>query len=452
MAVKIASTQAAASTSLGNQDITTTKMGGVTPEAALFTYSLGASNGTPVDDADWGLGWTDGTSEKCFMFQADHNVGTTDTEKVHDIYCVGFWDATDQTLLGRASFVSFITNGIRINWASGEAPSTAYLINVMFFSGVTNVDVGNIAAPTTVEGTVDITAIGFEPEIVFGVYGSQIAGDSGSPGHIRSSFGVVHNGTGITQRSTGWQWRNGILTSDDRANISETYFCRTVANTGASYEMSLNAESFDSSGFTIRAKDGARADSDFYWFALDFGGEIGLSLHTTTTPTSTGEQEDTTPGFTPQALVIGPTLLDSVDTVIGGTGGNLDGGMVGLALVDDTNMYSASGGSETNVGTSNTQSLTDNVIDIPEGDGTAGVVADFPAGDVFTANGYEFDYTTVDTTGKKWWVLAFEESGTPASDSQSAYTEGLTYLPFTEPWTGSDEDPWRASHWVTGVG
>jgi hypothetical protein len=387
-----------------------------------------------------------------FTGGADHGVGTTDTGKRLDTgYVVEWADTNDRSSLGRATFVSFITNGVRINWATGEAPASAYLINVIFFAGTdVTADVGSIAAPTTVDGTVDITTIGFEPDIVFGVYFIQMT-DAGSPNtgtHIRGSFGVAHNGASVVQRSgPSWQWRPGVVTTDDRSALSATYMNRGTKNTGNDWGISLDANTFDSQGFTIQAKDEVRSDTDFFWLALKFNGAININLHTTTTPTTTGEQEDTTPGWTPQALVMGIALGDSMDVVYGGTGGDLDGGAVGLAFADgNDDIYFMGAASETNVETTNTQSLADTKIHALFGDGSAGVVAEKPAGSIMTANGHEFNFSTVDTTAKSWWVLAFEEAVgvtvTPTPASAVAATVDPAVL---GPWVEVTPDPAAAT-------
>jgi len=355
---------------------------------------------------------------------------------------------------------------------------------------------GNIAAPTSEFGTVDITTIGFEPEIVFGFYMLQIAGTADDKGgHLRSSYGIAVNQGGITQRSIGFQFRNGVDTSDCRTNLSELYMCRTVANTGANYEMALSAGSFDSSGFTITAQDGARSDTDFYWLALKLDGATSVSLSTHTTKNgTTGELADTAPGFKPQALLFGTTMAEAVDTI---DTGQTIGGSLGVGMADEDNIYSASGASEGGVGTTNTETLSDNSINIQNQDGSAGVEAAIPGGGIFQANGFTLDYTAVETNAKKWFVLAIEEEaggtgvddsqpayvtgtattsdsqsayiaggltatdsqsayvvseGAPVTDAQPAYTEGLTYMPFSEPWTGSNEDEWRRSHWEVDAG
>jgi hypothetical protein len=410
MAVTVAVTQVSSNTSLGTQDITTTDLAGQTPKAALFSMCHGTANGTAVDDTIFCIGVTDGTQSFSFAFNSDHGVTTTDTAKRAVADCVVISNATDQTVEARGEFSSFITNGIRINWPSGEVPASAFLINVTFFAGDISANVGNIAAPTTVSGTVDITSIGFEPEIVFGFYHAQISGTADSTGgHIRGSWGIAVNQGGVTQRSMGYQDRNGVTTSDTRSNMSELYMCRTVANTGANYEMGLSAGSFDSNGFTIEAVDGARTDTDFYWLALKLDGATSVSLSTHSTKSgTTGELADTTPGFKPQALIVGTTMAEAVDTI---SVAQTIGGALGIGMVDSDDIYSTSLGSEGGVTTSNTQSLTDDSINLPNQDGSAGVEAVIPSGGVFQDTGFTFDYSAVETNAKKWFVLAIGESG-----------------------------------------
>jgi len=47
---------------------------------------------------------------------------------------------------------------------------------------------------------------------------------------------------------------------------------------------------------------------------------------------------------------------------------------------------------------------------------------------------------------------AYMAGSQAASSRQAGYVEGLYQpLPVTEPWTGSNDDPWRISHWVTDI-
>lgn len=415
----IATIQAAANTTAGNQDITTSKLGGLTPGAALITVSYGVTNGTSADGCSFGIGWTDGTDEFCMAYNQSHGETVqTDTAKSINDAIIWITNDQDQSLVGKATFVSWITNGIRINWASGEAPGSAYLIQCLFFA-TTNMQAKAIAITpnSTQDGTVDVTTIGFEADVVFGAFGIAAAGPTypSSGGHIRGSFGIAYNGGTLVQRATGWQDRNGVTITDCRSNCSETYFLRNVGNTGTSVEVSYEIGSFDSQGFTITTRDGARNDTDIFCLALRLP-QVSVSLHTTTTPTSIGEQTDNTPGFEPEALIVGPTLQETIDVITAGP----DGGSLGLAFVDDTNIYSCTMASEDAItlGSTNTQNLTDTKINIPFDDGTAGVVAEMPTGNVFGASGYTFDYTTVDTGGgKKWWVMAFSaETPEPPPD------------------------------------
>jgi hypothetical protein len=281
---------------------------------------------------------------------------------------------------------------------------------------------------------------------------------------------------------------------DVRCGFDETYGIRAVSNTGLGWEYDVDLGTFDANGWTYTATDGPRTDTDTYWLALNFDGAIDTKVITLDTPTSTGEDTESGIGFKPQALVVGMTFIESVGVVNGTTGGP-----IGIGFIDEDEMYSQSIASENAIGTSNTQSLSDDILNITTETGGTGVQATMPSGDVFVSNGFVLDFTQVEAAAKKWWVVAFEEesAGTPASDSQSAYVagqdattdsqaayvsgqdvasdsqsaymvgasaggtstdsqpayaEGLTYMPFTEPWTGDNEDEWRRSHWEIDAG
>jgi hypothetical protein len=72
--------------------------------------------------------------------------------------CIAILGATTLSVSGEANFVSFITNGVRINWAN--PPSAARLMKVTFFAG-TDVDAqaGTFALPNILDGTVDINTV-----------------------------------------------------------------------------------------------------------------------------------------------------------------------------------------------------------------------------------------------------------------------------------------------------
>ena len=130
MSIKIATTRVAANTSTGNQDITTAKLAGLIPKAAMLVCTIATSDNTAVDNRAMSIGLTDGTNQNVITGYSENGVGTSDCYRR---------SATDELIMildnagaidGEANFVSFIAGGIRINW--GDAPTAAYLIDVTF--------------------------------------------------------------------------------------------------------------------------------------------------------------------------------------------------------------------------------------------------------------------------------------------------------------------------------
>jgi hypothetical protein len=93
---------------------------------------------------------------------------------------------------GSAAFVSFITDGIRINWT--DFPPVAGLITVVLFGGddfQAHVDNYALGAATTV---VDTTAPGFQPNVVLSM---SVHNDAG--GSWRIGTGIAWDDVGVTQ-------------------------------------------------------------------------------------------------------------------------------------------------------------------------------------------------------------------------------------------------------------
>lgn len=81
MGVTVAVTRVACNTSTGDQTITTTDLGGLTPKAAMFIITQAVTDGAAANHAVWGLGFTDGTTSFCSASEDEHGLSTTDTQK-----------------------------------------------------------------------------------------------------------------------------------------------------------------------------------------------------------------------------------------------------------------------------------------------------------------------------------------------------------------------------------
>ena len=193
------------------QDITTADLGDLTPKAALLIATYATSDGSAADDAVLSFGACDAANEWAYGWTSEHGQGTTDTDLVPVTNaCVAIRLPGDQADDGVAEFSSFITNGVRINWTN--APAAAYLLTVVFFAGTDlSVDVDTVGLGNTVDLETDITAPGFEPDVV--ICASSTYGYSTT--NIFSSIGLVDwdGDSTITQRCIAFNDRDAQATS-----------------------------------------------------------------------------------------------------------------------------------------------------------------------------------------------------------------------------------------------
>lgn len=199
MGVTVATTRVACNTSTGNQDITTTDLGGLTPKAAYFAATSATSDGTAANHWVLSTGAATGTGNRwAVASSSEHGIGATDSHRrMTNDECVMLLDPADGTIDGEADFVSFIEDGVRINW--GDAPAAAYLLTVVLFAGT---DLSALAdSQTTVattDNTLDITDVGFEPDqVIFGSHGALLNDTTGTFG--THSVGIADNGVGVVQ-------------------------------------------------------------------------------------------------------------------------------------------------------------------------------------------------------------------------------------------------------------
>ena len=406
MGVTAATIRVACDTSTGNQDITTADLGGLTPKAALFIVSYGVTDGTPAAHAVLSYGAATGTSNRWVVGGTNEDAqGTTDTDRfAYADRCIEIMNPGDQTTDGRADFVSFITNGVRINWS--DAPASAYLLTVVLFAGTDlSVHANTFTMHATVNNAVDVTDPGFEPDVLILAGGSDLSFGN-SLAQWQLSYGFVHNdrASGITQRAVGTKSIGGAATSACISRCTASYGIVHILNSGNVYK-GAEFGTFDADGFSCTSRINGGGGSGIGYLALRFGAGPAVDswLGTHTTPVAPGNDADAGPGFTPQAVLFLGTMMEAIDTAY--THGLA--GSFGLGAFDADDEYMVSVCAEDGVGTSNTQSLSDDTaVQLPDDDGAAGLTASFVS---FDANGWTLNYSAVEANAKLFFVVAIEE-------------------------------------------
>jgi hypothetical protein len=417
MGVTVATVRVAANTSTGTQDITTTDLGGLTPKAVLLIATRGVTDGTAVDGAGWYMGASDGTNEWTQGYEEQHAQATMNSEYEQDttanriltIYDGTAADVVDAT----ANFDSFISNGVRIDWTN--APASAFLVTAIFFAGtdltanVGTADLGNLA-----DAAIDITTVGLEADIVI----TALTEDTSAQGS-GWSMGFIHNDRAgaVTQRSVTHTQRDAFGTSQVGVQMRDGECVAKLISSSQAIDWYGAAGSFDSSGFTVQLGN-ARSpnNTNISWVALRLGASPVVSAKVYTY--STGSNTDTGPNFTPQAVFYIPNRAAAADT----SETDADGGSVGFLAADADDVYTNSISSEDAAADSNTQSLSDDKLNLPTHTGASGQEAALTS---FGATGPVWNWTAVDGTARLWPALAIGENagggGTAVKDIIGGY-------------------------------
>ena len=396
--VVIRTTRFATPTSTGNVDVTTADLGGKTPKAVIIIASHADTDGTAEDGLALGVGFADATLEGSANISSQHAQTTTSTRRrfrtvlVIDLL-VG---ATAQVT---ANFVSFITNGVRLNFTAVD--SDAQLFTVIFFAGddlsahSDSIDLG------TGTSALDQTAPGFQPDLVF-VAGCAITANTQS-GVAIFHFGVAVRDGSDTNRGISWSSANALGTSAATLQMHTDSIGGEIT-TSQIWEASI--DSFDASGFSITPSANAGNDVVIY-LAISVGG-LSAWVGSLDSPTSTGDDAQTGPGFKPQFVMLGMTAAQAEDTVES----DADAGPIGFSVFDkDGNEFSTAVVEEDAVTTTNNQSLADNqAVNFPNDAGTQIMAATFSTMD---ANGWTLNFSVADGTARKWFGVAIEEVVAP---------------------------------------
>jgi hypothetical protein len=390
-----------ADTSTGTQDITTSDLGGLVPKAAIFICSVGVTDGTPAADFNLSYGAVDGTRQWCTSSNTADSLGSTDTYSTTDTdKCIRINTAGTPTIDGDAEFTSFITNGVRINWLN--APSSAWLVTVILFTGEGITAHANaVGLGNSVDNSVDVTSPGFEPTVIFTACQGDLAADDGQT-HVMPSFGLVHNGDSVVQRSAAWNIRNGASNGSPDARCTESYGIMQVT-TLAALDWGGEFGTFDSSGFTVITRNAGANSTTLFYLALKLSPETAW-LGTVDTPTSAGNDSITGVGFVPDTVIQLGTHMPAIDTAYNSSP---LAGVIGIGAFSKTGkQFMTSVADEDGVTTTNTQSLSDNVaVELPQDDGTTGLTATHVS---MGLDGWTHNYTNVLGSARKFFVLAIE--------------------------------------------
>ena len=401
MAVEIRAVRQAVNTAIGNQDFDVSGWT-PTPQAALYLATYATADNSPADHGVMGIGLAVSSSERhTGGARNEHGVDTSDTSRrtISD-ECIVILNPADGSVDGEADFVQFNAGGSRVNW--GDAPSAAFLMTALYFSGFDDVDLQKVDMSASSPQTV---TVGFQADIVIIV---STNGANSDTVHVNSELGM-----GLAVRGSG----QGHLVGFSADNKGSTEVIRGISNTnfwggsgGGDWTYTMSIGSFDATGFDLTRTGNADTTDD--WFILSLKLPTGISAWCggIASPTSSGDDPQTGPGFKPQALIGLISDIDTFDVWAGGGGtGEVDAGGWAITVAMESEQFSHCIADEFNADTTDAQSLVDDtLIHLTTGAGVDELIASLAS---FDTNGWTPNYSTFDATARQQVWLAIEEDG-----------------------------------------
>lgn len=396
----------------GDLDIVTEEMNGVTPKAALFFSTNGAVLGTPRDFTTFCIGACDSTRQWAIGGSSQHGATTTlSNRRFSNTICIGRIDTSNNFII-TGTFVKFLSTtdtgdnntGVRININTGFVVQGFCIL----FGGTEVQAYASTALLDDKDVTQQITAPGFRSNMTF------FAMDGKAPGHAASTQGAFgfgwasNDGTTILQSGYGRSDRDNVTTTEQRAQVNSARVgCYITSSTPFQWavEMGDNAN-----GFSVTARDNRSAINDHVaYLALEITGR-SVWAGMMNSPTATGNDAQTGPGFRPALVGLIPNMVTAVDALKI----NAEAGSFGFSAFTQTQEACGAVAGEDAVTTSNTESVfDDDAVDLNDEAGAAAFDATFVSMD---ANGWTLNFSAVDGATRKWpaFAIAAASGGYPA--------------------------------------
>lgn len=296
-----------------------------TPKACIIITATGDSIST---------GYATGSAERFFLnttqeFSSDPINANSELNDNR----LGLTEDGDTTEVA-FDFVSFLPNGVRINITTNTAGAFAPNFTVIVFGGTSllakaithNLD-GN-----AVDNTIDVTTVGFEPELVLSMAGNSGHTTLGRQPNCVFNFGITHNDGGADpqpQFGFTWETEDGTNAQQLRSQHRNTneYALISENNAGANL-VAAELLSFDASGFTVHCREATSwGTTKVGSLCLSWQGDADIHLQAFDSETTNITQTHTEPGFKPDWMLLAMNRSGSTATESAGANDDLAGGV-----------------------------------------------------------------------------------------------------------------------------
>lgn len=419
MTFQVRSALVAASTSTGNQDITVAGWT-ETPVFARLAWGWGTTSGVRTNGTQTAVGMAGGGSQVCSGARTRHNVGTSGCRRYrYEDRILNSIGATTDTIVANASFVSFISGGIRINWVT--ASGSARLIQATFWAGtdILDVAVGQFLNNQAQDAELSLN-VGFQPTVgLFAATGS--ASGNVTSGSSNLSLGFFNDNGGAIQQAMNCNFGDDASTTMVQTNRYRDTRIAMLANDttgGLAVSADIEVTTIESTGLGMTKRTGG-SNVGVHYGLMRLSPSIGHAMAFGVVPGSAGADPLTGLAFRPQAAV----FLGGRQT---NTSAQRDKAALYLGVATGDPSAEASvidSFSKDQIGTAveNTATLSGSVmyaLNNTEVEALSGRLT------AFTADGYSltWDTVTADGIGALYSVLLFEEEASVDPDAQGRTT------------------------------
>lgn len=395
MALKIWATQNAVDTTgTGTTDFTHGTVTN-TPVAALHFLTDSTANDTPNNQLSLAMGMSDGTDDRWSSVSVQHNQVTTNTNHNQGITgCVAAGFTGSSTTDGVMSHNSFISGGQRLD--NDNAFGAARLCNSLFFD-CDNAKVLTATLSATVDTAVNVDP-GFNWDCLVTIGVPRAGGASGSEAEIYLGFYDKTN-----QGCTIWNSANGQSGGDAALSIRNDSVGGELDLGGPALDYRIEAATAAGTSCDLTPRNGGGDSDTVFCLFLGWASAETVSVVSWDAPTTTGNNADTSAGFTPQAALHLFSFATAYNTVYA----TATAGAFGVGMDTDGDNFCVSVQDEVGAVNTDVQSITYNdSIFVEEDDGTDGHKATFVS---FDATGWTHNFSISRGTTQKFISLVFEE-------------------------------------------
>ena len=394
-----------AATSTGNQDITTV---GFQPNFVMFFASPQAAAGASIN-ASMMIGAARSSTSRFYNALGQTDATDHADSRFDNSKCIGiFTGGTTPSVVAAADFVSFLSNGFRINWTAVD--TTARPIDYIALGNLQGASIVPFSSPTSI-GNQAVTGAGFQPNVVMilGTYPKA----PGPPITQIHGFWTMGMGDGTTQRCVHTSVNDGgdnawrqFLTTGIIAGMKEK---------DGTVIQQASLSSLDSDGFTL---NWSTTEAARYYSAICLRWH-NMKVGSDTQKTSTGTKATTTGNRTKLALLM-QSGQDTINSIANPARFN-------IGAFDESAQFARWWGrSFTSPADADMVNKADKVLShYQEGTPSLLAEAEFESKD---SSGFTLDWTTADATARQFAYLAFAGDAIPLAGviaSQSSVTGSL---------------------------